>query len=370
MKRCDPAAAIAAIILAVVFSSAAGNPADSAPTVPVDMMARPPAGFRLLHLGKGIRFFGQKIPGEGTVGASYRRDIVDRRSLEGLSQAAEATIDRISTELGVPPGPAIEVFLVQAGTAIPESVAVPSLPGWAAGAAFGAEGKIVLLAGRKGVYPDQDLAGVLTHECAHVILDRALARSGQRVPRWFAEGFAVLESRPWGWTDALHLATTVVPSSPPRLLTLEGGFPAGEAGARSAYAISVSFLSSIERRAGPEAPARIVRAMMSGLSFRAAFREATGAEVWDLEAEWRRSVSFLYRWVPLITSSGAVWTVVLVLLFLAAARRRARRRALEEAWEHAGFEDGTRGGPVGAEDGDGGGGNGDPRGPGGDPWVN
>ena len=66
---------------------------------------------------------------------------------------------------------------------------------WTAGFAIGNDGLIVLFPARSPRYPHDTLEDVLRHEVAHVLIDRA-AR-GQRVPRWFHEGLAIVVERPW-----------------------------------------------------------------------------------------------------------------------------------------------------------------------------
>jgi hypothetical protein len=195
----------------------------------------------------------------------------------------------------------------------------------------------VLIVGRPGVYPDRNLAGVLAHECAHVLLARALQGSGQAVPRWFDEGFAVLEARPWGWRDVLALASTIIPSDPPELVSLRNRFPTGEHEARAAYAVSLSFVAFIEKKGGPGTVRRIVRTVAGGSPFPEAVRKETGSNLIELESEWRRGSAVWYRWIPLATSSAALWSVILFLGIWAGVRRRARRRRIEESWEREGL---------------------------------
>jgi len=51
------------------------------------------------------------------------------------------------------------------------------------------------------------------------------------------------------------------------------------------------------------------------------------------ETDWRRGSLLLYRWVPALTGTTALWTGITLLALLAGARRRARTRRILEAWQ-------------------------------------
>ena len=325
-------------IASPVVPAKAGTQAETNAVPAVAEEESPP----LLYEEPGIAFYAYD---RSTTG-------IFRRSVEGLDYGALAAtareaVTRVERRLGLPRGGPLRILLVPSRGTEREGTSLLSLPRWAAGAAYGAGGDIVLVVGRAGSYPDTDLPGVLAHECAHVVLDRALAArvvvessgramAGAGVPRWFAEGFAVLEAHPWGWKDALQLATTVVWERPPDLATLERSFPVSESEAREAYAVSLSVVAWMEREHGEDAPARIVRAVAAGASFDQAVRQVIGLDPAAMEKVWRGSAELRYRWIPLLTSSGTIWMLILGLLFIAGARRRARRLELEALWGERG----------------------------------
>ena len=364
------------LAVAVVVMAAAPAPATiaAAPQAAGSEAASPPP--RLVHEEAGISFYA--LEGDTT---NLSRRVVEGLDYATLSATARETTGRVERLLGLPPGGPMRVLLVPSRGVESEGSSLLSLPRWAAGAAYGPEGDIVLVVGRAGSYPDRDLPGVLAHECAHVVLDRALAsvplvdpggrpRPGEgdaagagpgpgtsssagsipagppHVPRWFKEGFAVLEAHPWGWKDALQLATTVVWDDPPPLETLDRSFPVTDSEAATAYAVSLSAVAWMQRTAGEEAPARIVRAVAAGATFDQALRQVLGLDPAAMEAAWRGSAQLRYRWIPILTSSSAIWTLILGLLFVAGARRRARRRELERLWgERVDIEPDTDGEP-------------------------
>ncbi|MBI4169715.1 MAG: class I SAM-dependent methyltransferase [Acidobacteria bacterium] len=118
----------------------------------------------------------------------------------------------------------------------------------------------------------------------------------------------------------------------PELGELDAAFDASEERARAAYAASFDFLTWTVRRHGPGVVHDIVREA-AGRPFPEAWEAATGASLASSEAEWRRSSLLLYRWVPALTGTGALWAGITLLALAAGARRRARSCAIRERWE-------------------------------------
>ena len=83
---------------------------------------------------------------------------------------------------------------------------------------------------------------------------------------------------------------------------------------------------------GPGVVRDIVREV-AARPFPEAWQAATGVPLQRTEAEWRRGSLLLYRWVPALTGTTALWTGITLLALLAGARRRARTRRILEAWQ-------------------------------------
>ena len=69
------------------------------------------------------------------------------------------------------------------------------------------------------------------------------------------------------------------------------------------------------------------------MPFNQAFREATGRPLHKVEAEWRRSLTWRYRYIPMVTSGGTLWLGVTLLFILGYYRKWKRSRLKLEQWE-------------------------------------
>ena len=200
---------------------------------------------------------------------------------------------------------------------------------WVAGFANGDAGLIVILPARTPSYPYDSMEALLHHEIVHVLVSRAAP--GAEIPRWFHEGLAMTLEQTWGLRDRSELALAVV-GGRRSLATLEADFHGSASAAARAYGVSGAFVRDLIRRHGPVFPARLLASLAAGARFDDAFNAATSASLADAERLfWRES--WWYRVVPFVTSSIAIWMVIVLLAVSARRRRVARRRALHERWE-------------------------------------
>ena len=132
--------------------------------------------------------------------------------------------------------------------------------------------------------------------------------------------------------------------------SLDELFAGGEADAQAGYALAFSLVRHIEEEGGLGATRGIVDRVAAGETFERAVRGATGRSLDDLTAEWRRSATLAYRWVPVLTSTVTLWMLVTGLVFVAWSRKRRRVLEIRARWA---LEDGEppptgpdRGGPA------------------------
>lgn len=217
-------------------------------------------------------------------------------------------------------------------------------PSWAVAYADPPAGTVVLVPTRTPVWPDDGLPDVVRHEVAHVLTFRAAG--GRMVPRWFDEGLAMAAGRERPLEDDLREALAVLTGPRLRFAQVDLLFQGGRADASRAYALSSAFFGDLLVRHGSALPRRVLTRMAEGATFEEAFRRATGVEFRDETGVFWASRRSLERWLPILTSTAAVWLGI-VLLAAWAVRvvrgRKAVRLAEWEAEERAVREDGRPG---------------------------
>ena len=229
--------------------------------------------------------------------------------------------------------------LEAAGLALPQRLSVTlvadddarvaRIPRWVVGLASGTE-HILIFPDRIGPYPYGSLEAVMRHEVVHLALNTRAG--GQPLPRWFHEGVAVTLESGWGTGDELRLLLAAL--DPPSMADIARLF-ASDAypDTTQAYLLSAALVDEIRRRHGVDAIGRITGRVSSGLAFDAAFAAATGESVETAADRAWRGHRRLSRWMPILTSPSAAWTVILALAGLAFVARLRRRKELHRRWE-------------------------------------
>ena len=206
---------------------------------------------------------------------------------------------------------------------------VARIPPWVVGLASGTE-HVMIFPERIGPYPYDSLESVMRHEIVHLALnDRA---GGRPLPRWFHEGVAVTLESGWSTRDDLRLLLAAL--DPPSMADIARLF-ASDAypDTTQAYLLSAALVDDIRNHHGSGAIGGIAQQFAAGLSFEAAFAAATGESV-DTAADraWRGHRR-LSRWVPVLTSPSAAWTLIMALAAVAFVVRLRRVRELRRRWE-------------------------------------
>ena len=221
------------------------------------------------------------------------------------------------------PGPDIRVVLA------PESSPLArAMPAWVTGYTDGISNVVVILAERTPSYPDGGLEEVLAHEVAHVLIHRAAG--GRRVPRWFDEGLAMLAARSWRLRDQTELAIGLLGGPRVPLWKLDDLFAGDRRQVEHGYALAGTLVQDLLERYGTSVPRIVLARVAHGDTFDKALREATGATTIEIgEAFWERQAA-LKRWIPILTSTAALWFAISVLAIVAAVRKRRQRVDLED----------------------------------------
>jgi peptidase MA superfamily protein len=259
----------------------------------------------------------------------------NRTEAKALSEQAPGILEELQRDLGLRAKDVTVLILPPTRSAAVREEA-GRVPDWAVGFVPGGSGVVVLRGDLVRSYPFEDLLSLFAHELTHVLLGTLPPQSGP-LPRWFNEGVAVAESRRWSFRDTLTLGTTLLAGPPPSMESLAVSFPAEEGAAVAAYAESFHFIAYLEREHGPGTVRRILAGMSEGAEFSEAFRAAIGKSLSEAEGEWRREVTFTYRWIPALTSTGVLWMGITLLVFVGRLAKRRRERAIREAWERQGL---------------------------------
>ena len=215
---------------------------------------------------------------------------------------------------------------------VPEqSATAHDTPEWVAGFADSADDRVVLFPDRIGSYPYGTLDGVVYHEVAHVLINRAANQ--RRVPRWFNEGLASAAERSWGLGDRSRFTWELLVGPALTATQIETLFGQGHREVARAYVLSEALVRDILQRHGPLIAARLLSRMGDGASFEAALYAATGLTVaehirlfWDRHAVWK-------RWIALAGHPFALWSFATLLALVAIWRHRRRRFERRQQWE-------------------------------------
>jgi len=257
--------------------------------------------------------------------------------LRQLAERARVILPRIEMELGVRPAGSYRIILIPPGHArlpIPPGGPDPRVldsqaPSWAAGYVIPEQRLGAIRVAAAESYPYSDLASVLAHETTHMLLYDA---DGPGLPRWFGEGVATGIERSWGMRDVLVYSSSLLTGRLPALADLDAAFDASDDRARAAYAAAFDFMLWTVKSFGSGVVRDIVR-QAAVRPFPEAWRAATGLSLERSEAKWRRGSLLLYRWVPALTGTTALWIGITLLALFAGARRRSRTRQILERWE-------------------------------------
>ena len=277
-----------------------------------------------------------EIPeGYKTSGVGYCRVAVPERNAglsKDLLRACLEARERVYRQVGLWPVEVrkpIDIRVVgepsEMEDVVPEGMAPP---GWSEAVAYPDLGLIVLSLRSSIGSPVRDLDIVLEHEMSHLAVRQALG--GAPVPKWFTEGIAVQQSekssfrRLWVvWLAAR--GNTLLP-----LQSIER-YPEKVGQINLAYAQAADFVGFLLRREGWLGIRIVLRRCARGETFPEAFEFAFRDNILSLEKEWQAGLKDRWKWLPLLTGTGAVWgaIVILFLIAYAMAKRKYRLRLKE-----------------------------------------
>jgi hypothetical protein len=260
----------------------------------------------------------------------FRAVEADRPLVQALHPLAHRAWERVTADLGGAPTGSITVVLAPTNEVFNQfQPSGEPLPDWAVGVAYPGTMTMVIRSYHVAGTSRQDVGTILVHELTHLVLG---ARFGaQPVPFWLHEGLAMYEAGEWDPGHEWDLVQAVLADRVPRLdaLTASGN---SEAEVRAAYALSEALVSHIIATYGRDSFGTFVGHLAEGRSFEDALTRAFNVTPERFEAKWLAHLDRRYTWILLITSSGALWALVLAAAFAAYAARKRRNRKIAAAW--------------------------------------
>lgn len=261
-----------------------------------------------LRLDAG-RFTVVAFPQDEPLARSLLRSAVERDTFPGLPRSTRPVIVMIA--------PDDRRFREWIGPAAPE---------WGAAVAFPDQGRVVMQ-GRTAGSDAGDPIAVLRHELAHMALDERL---GDRVPRWFHEGYASWAAGEWGREEVLATNVALVLRRGRTFAALDSGFHGGSLSADAAYALAhraVAELAALDPQRGLSL---FFRYWAESPSLDVAVRRAFGITLDRFEEQWYSRTRRRFGLIAFFADAALLGLVFLIPLGpLWYVRRRRLRRRLE-----------------------------------------
>lgn len=207
------------------------------------------------------------------------------------------------------------------------------LPGYATGVAYPGEGLILLSMTEPESWLRSNADRVLVHELAHVALHRAV--SGQPVPRWFSEGFAIHAASEHSLARVRELWSATLRNDLIPLGQLSDRFPARHGEVSLAYAQAADLVGYLLQEDQDRKRFRkLIAQLRAGTAFEQAFASAYELPLRALERHWRALLGQRFgRWPSILSGLTAVWALGALLLVVGYVRVRRRQHDTLKRWE-------------------------------------
>lgn len=196
-------------------------------------------------------------------------------------------------------------------------------PHWASGLALlGHDVILVRLDPRGGARLELDRT--LAHELSHIALHHHV--DGRRLPTWFIEGFALLQTEQWNVDRAGPLAEAGLTDSLIPLYELNSGFPPEANRAQLAYAESGHFVRWLIAEKGRDTFREFTGRLGEGEPFAEAFEATYERSFFSYERQWRERFAVEGGWLAIVVGSTTLFFAMSVLFLALYLRVRHRRK--------------------------------------------
>ncbi len=265
--------------------------------------------------------------------ATVGGDPADQAVVRRISRHVEEAVPRIAKQLGVPTGRTLRVYVAHSQDQF-SAIQPGTPPSYADATAYPLRALVFLRAPRLRPGMAKPLEQVTDHEITHVLLEQRF--HGEPVPRWLHEGLAQYVAKEYSEETTRALSRGVLGDSLYSLDYLVTGFPDDPLRAQLAYAQSADLVAFLRNEHGEDDLRELVRQLAIGTPVRAAFREATGQSMDEVDQAWRSRLQKSHLWFPPLVSDSmwfAVGGLVLFVGWLRVRRRNRERRAWMEREE-------------------------------------
>lgn len=243
---------------------------------------------------------------------------------------AEALYEKIAQDIGFVPTEPIGVIMAYTEEEFnqfqPEG---DRLPQWAVGVAYPDLNLMVIRSPRLVAGTQENPLETFTHELSHLILARQFGK--YPIPRWLNEGLAMYEAYEWSPSQDLLMARAVLSERLISLDQLTQVFGGESFEIQLAYLQSYSLVNYLISTYGREDFHSFVLQLAGGQPFEQALQETFLLSPQSFEDGWKRYLRLRFNWIPILTSTAALWFLISSSLFgIYLIRKRKNRRILQE----------------------------------------
>lgn len=276
--------------------------------------------------------------GSVTVSATTLADFKTDSSADGVSfhylpayenatrpmrERASDDLNVLRQELGYDDLSGIDVWVVKDVSDYFTVHGLPDLsPEWAAGLSLSNRSVVIIQMKAAPGTEVNEFETTFHHELVHVALDRAAG--GNRLPRWFHEGFATMHADEWSPERSEMLSRAAAQGALTSFDDLSVYFPEHHNSASLAYAQSFHFVREWKSRYGNDVYSKVLKRVRGGEPFPKAFRNVTDDSLVVAEARWLQGVKSGSSMWSMFNDGALVFFGASVLFLFAWLIRRNR----------------------------------------------
>jgi hypothetical protein len=256
----------------------------------------------------------------------------DREAVEALAEGSSAITDSVLSDLGVTLTGKISVYIPDRGGFQNAQPVQTILPDSVIGTAYHQLSRMVLKSPRAFTGTTINLRKTFIHELTHILLGQAFNRD-EHVPRWLNEGLAMYESREWSFDRVVTMTHAVLTDALLPLSDLTHAFPQEKKNLELAYCQSFYLVSFLVSEYGTEQFHAFIHSYSKEKVLEDVLLTIYGMNLYELERRWHRTLTMRFSWIPLITSSIALWFMITLIFIVSYLRKKRNVRIILKNWE-------------------------------------